>query len=183
MNELIINDIKIENLIYEIRGIQVMLDSDLAKLYGCTNGTKDVNKAVNRNIEKFPKNFYFQLTNDEYNDILRFHNGTLELEQGQYSKYLPHVFTEQGVAMLASVLRTNVAAKVSVNIMQAFVAMKKYIYQSNYLINSKFLEYDKRLLLVEETLNKMNDKLKVNTIFFEGQIYDAHLFLLKPKKE
>ena len=100
MNEIITSEIKIENMIYEIRGKQVMLDSDLAKLYQCKNGTKDINKAVKRNIERFPEDFYFQLSSEEYNNILRFQNGTLELKQGQYSKYLPYVFTEQGVAML-----------------------------------------------------------------------------------
>jgi len=75
MNEVITNEGKIENMIYEIRGKQVMLDCDLAKLYQCKNGTKDVNKAVHRNIERFPKDFYFQLTNEEYNN-LKFQNGT-----------------------------------------------------------------------------------------------------------
>ena len=82
-------------MIYEIRGKQVMLDSDLARLYECTNGTKDINKAVKRNIERFPENFYFQLTKEEYYQILRFQIGTLELKQGKYPKYLPYVFTEQ----------------------------------------------------------------------------------------
>ena len=98
-----LEEIKIENMIYEIRGKQVMLDSDLAKLYGCKNGTKDINKAVKRNIDKFPENFYFELNNDE-------------LRQGQYTKYKSHVFTEQGVAMLATVLKTENATKVSIKI-------------------------------------------------------------------
>ena len=124
MNEL--ERINIENLIYEIRGKQVMFDSDLAMLYGCKNGTKDINKAVNRNLEKFPDDFYFQLTENE-GKILRFQNGTLELKQGQYSKYKHHVFTEEGVAMLATVLKTENASKVSVKIMRTFVAMRKFI--------------------------------------------------------
>lgn len=80
MNDLMLNNGDIKNKIYEIRGVQVMLDSDLAKLYGCANGTKDINKAVKRNIEKFPNDFYFQVTKEEYKNILRFQNGTLELE-------------------------------------------------------------------------------------------------------
>ena len=132
MNELIVKDIKVEDIIYEIRGKQVMFDSDLAKLYQCANETKDINKAVKRNLERFPEDFYFKLTREEYNNILKFQNGTLELKQGQYSKYLPYVFTEQGVAMLASVLRTEVASRVSIDIMRAFIAMRKYI--SNELI-------------------------------------------------
>ena len=98
MNEISLNNIEkveeIKNKIYKIRGVEVMLDSDLARLYKCANGTKDVNKSVKRNIEKFPEDFYFQLTKEEYNKILWFQNGTLELKQGKYSKYLPYVFTE-----------------------------------------------------------------------------------------
>ena len=150
MNQLI--EDKIENMIYEIRGQQVMLDSDLAKLYGCSNGTKDINKAINRNKEKFPEDFYFQLTKEEYYKILRFHFGTLELKQGKYSKYLPHVFTEQGVAMLSSVLKTSIAAKVSIDIMRAFVTMRKYI--SNNLIEQQYinklvLEHDSDIKLLQ----------------------------------
>ena len=103
-----IEEIKIENLIYEIRGKQVMLDSDLAKLYGCTNGTKDINKAVKRNMERFPEDFYFQLKKEEMN--LWFQIGTAN--SNKMSRTLPHVFTEQGVAMLATVLKTENAAKV-----------------------------------------------------------------------
>jgi len=105
VNELLINEkIKIEDLIYEVRGKQVMLDSDLAKLYHCSNGTKTINQAVKRHINRFPERFMFQLTKEEYFTILRSQVGTLELEQGQYSKYLPYVFTEEGVAMLDTIL-------------------------------------------------------------------------------
>ena len=90
----------IENMIYEIRDKQVMLDKDLAFLYKCTNGTKDINKADKRNIERFPEEFYFQLTKEEF-EKLRFQTGTTNV-----SRTLPHVFTEQGVAMLSSVLKT-----------------------------------------------------------------------------
>lgn len=114
MNELMVKEnIDIENLIYEVRGKQVMLDSDLARLYKCANGTKAINLAVRRHINRFPERFMFQLTKEEYYDILRFQSETLELEQGKYSKYLPYVFTEQGVAMLATVLRTEIAEEKS----------------------------------------------------------------------
>lgn len=126
MNE-IIKDLNIEKKIHEIRGKQVMLDSDLAKLYQCANGTKTINQAVNRHQDRFPNYFYFQLTKEEYNNILRSQLGTLKIEQGHNIKYLPYVFTEQGVAMLATVLRTSVAAEVSIKIMRSFVAMRKYI--------------------------------------------------------
>ena len=88
INEILEKENKIENMIYEIRGVEVMLDSDLAKLYECKNGTKDINKAVKRNINRFPEDFYFQLSEKELND-LRFQNGTLETKgQGQFGKYL-----------------------------------------------------------------------------------------------
>ena len=98
-------NIEIVNMIYEINGKQVILDSDLAKLYQCKNGTKTVNQAVKWHIDRFPSYFYFQLTKEDYNFILRSQTGTLELKQGQYSKYIPYVFTEQGVAMLALILQ------------------------------------------------------------------------------
>ena len=132
-----VDDVIIENLIYEVRGKQVMIDSDLAKLYECKNGTKTINLAVRRHLDRFPNDFYFQLTKEEYYNILRFQSETLELEQGKYSKYLPYVFTEQGVAMLATILRTSVASKMSVAIMRAFVVMRKYI--STNLIEQKYI--------------------------------------------
>ena len=112
-------------MIYEIRGKQVMLDSDFAKLYGCINGTKDINRAVKRNIDRCPNNFYFQLTLEECNNLW-FQNGTANRK----TRTLPHVFTEQGVTMLSSILRTTVVVKTSIKIMNAFVEMKKYIANS-----------------------------------------------------
>lgn len=127
----------IENLIYEIRGKQVMLDSDLARLYKCANGTKTINLAVKRHINRFPERFMFRLTKEEYYDILRFQFETLELEQGKYSKYLPYVFTEQGTAMLATILRTEVAEEISIRIMDAFVVMRHYI--SENLLEQRYI--------------------------------------------
>lgn len=178
MNEVIIKDeIIIENLIYEIRGKQVMLDSDLAKLYECTNGTKTINLAVKRHINRFPERFMFQLTKEEYYNILRFQYETLELKQGKYSKYLPYVFTEQGVAMLATILRTKVAEEVSIKIMDAFVAMRKYI-SSNLIeqkyINNLVLEDHDKIKALELLFNKLEEKRKINEIYFDGQIYDAY---------
>lgn len=123
MNELIEQEkIIIEDMIYEIRGKQVMLDSDLAKLYNCKNGTKTINLAVKRNIERFPENFYFQLSNAD-KENLWFQN---ETAINRKTRTLPYVFTEQGVAMLASVLRTDVAASVSVSIMNDYECFCKY---------------------------------------------------------
>ena len=102
------NEEVVENLIYEVRGKQVMLDSDLARLYECANGTKTINLAVRRNINRFPERFMFRLIEEEYYQILRFQIETLK-GRGHNIKYLPYAFTEQGVAMLATILRTKVA--------------------------------------------------------------------------
>ena len=135
MNEVkIIDENAIEDMIYEIRGKQVMLDSDLARLYKCANGTKTINQAVNRHHDRFPNDFYFQLTDEEYIS-LRSQIGTLKNGRGQHKKYNSYVFTEQGVAMLAAVLRTDVASQMSVSIMRAFVKMRKFI-SSNLLFSS-----------------------------------------------
>ncbi len=129
MNEIInTENLNIENMIYEIRGKQVMLDSDLAKLYQCANGTKSINLAIKRNIIKFPDDFYFQLTKEESKMIwfqIETKKEHIEVRGGKYNQ--PCVFTEQGVAMLATVLHTTVAAEVSVRIMRAFVTMRKMI--------------------------------------------------------
>ena len=178
MNDSSVKDeIIIEDLIYEVRGTQVMLDSDLARLYECKNGTKTINLAVKRHLNRFPERFMFQLTKDEYYKILRFQSETLELEQGKYSKYLPHVFTEQGVAMLATILRTEVAEEVSIRIMDAFVVMKKYI-SSNLLyqdhINNLVLENHSKIKKLETSFKKFEEKRKTSEIYFNGQIYDAY---------
>lgn len=178
MNNIIVKDeAVIENLIYEVRGKQVMLDSDLAKLYKCANGTKTLNLAVKRHINRFPERFMFRLTREEYYEILRFQSETLELEQGKYSKYLPYAFTEQGVAMLATVLKTEVAEEISIKIMDAFVALKHYI--SDNLIEQKFvnkqvLKNTEDIKLLKESFQKFEEKRKVNEIYFDGQIYDAY---------
>ena len=175
MNEIIIkNEVNIENLIYEIRGVQVMLDSDLAKLYECANGTKDINKAVKRNIERFPENFMFQLTDEEYS-CLRFQTGTSNTKGGR--RYNPYVFTEQGVAMLSSVLHSETAVTTSIKIINAFIAMRKYI--STNLIEQKYinilvLEDHEKIKALESSFAKFEEKRKINEIYFNGQIYDAY---------
>ena len=179
MNDVILVDnLKIEEMIYEVRGKQVMLDSDLANLYHCKNGTKSINLAVKRNINRFPCDFYFQLTIEETEYInSRFQIETLKLKQGHNIKYLPFAFTEQGVAMLASVLRTEVAEEVSVKIMRAFVAMRKYI--SNNLIEQKYinnlvLRDHEKIKLLEKTFDKFEEIKEVNEVYFDGKIYDAY---------
>ena len=165
-------------MIYEIRGKQVMLDSDLAELYKCKNGTKTINLAVKRHINRFPERYMFQLTDEESKLYLRFQIETSNMKGGR--RYNPYVFTEQGVAMLATVLRTPVAEEVSIRIMDAFVAMRKYI--STNLIEQKYindlvLKDSKRIDLLENAFSSFKDKN--NHIFFEGQIYDAYSLMIK----
>ena len=179
-------ELNIENMIYEIRGKQVMLDSDLAKLYQCKNWTKSINLAVNRNVKKFPNDFYFQLTNNE-TENLRFHFETSNSTTNYGGKrYNPYAFTEQGVAMLATILHTPVAAEVSVNIMRTFVKMRKII-SSNLIeqkyINELVIKDNERINLLEESFLKLEEKEKINHIFYEGQIYDAYSLLIDIFKE
>ena len=175
MNELIVKeDIKIENMIYEIRGKQVMLDSDLAKLYDVE--TKRINEAVKNNIEKFPERFCFRITENEFNDLKS--KFSTSNERGG-SRKGHSAFTEQGVAMLATILKSKVATQVSIAIMDAFVTMRKYI-SSNLLeqkyVNNMVFELDERVSLLEDTFSKFDTFS--NEIFFEGQIYDAYSLLL-----
>ena len=171
MNNTIVKDeVNIENLIYEVRGKQVMLDSDLARLYHTE--TRRINEAVNRNKAKFPERFCFRITESEYN----FLKSQFATSKGG-SRKGHTVFTEQGVAMLATILKTDVATKVSIAIMDAFVAMRKYI-SSNLLeqkyINNMVFKHDSQIKLLQSTFNKLEEKKKVNEIYFDGQIYDAY---------
>ena len=126
---------KVKTQIFDVRGYKVMLDKDIAEYFDVTTG--NLNKAMKRNIKRFPQNFCFQISREEYKEILRFQSGSLELEQGQYSKYPPYVYTEQGVAMLTSALHTDRAIEASVQIIEAFVEMSHYIRQ-----NRQLLPYD-----------------------------------------
>ena len=176
MNNIILNEkIKIEDMIYEIRGKQVMIDSDLARLYEVE--TKRINEAVKNNLEKFPQRFSWVLSVYEENN-LRSNFSTSNTKRGG-RRYKTRVFTEQGVAMLATILKSKVATKVSINIMDAFVLMRKYISSSlieQKYINDLVLEHEERLKLVENTFS--NFKEKNNHLFFKGQIYDAYSLLL-----
>ena len=175
MNNIAIKEnIIIENLIYEVRGKQVMLDSDLARLYECANGTKTVNQAVKRNCSRFPEDFYFQLSEDE---LLKLQSQIGTANFNNMSRTLPYAFTEEGAAMLATVLRTKVSSEMSIAIMRAFVAMRKYI--SSNLIEQKFinnmvLEHDSEIKLLQESFDKLEEKRKNHEIYFDGQIYDAY---------
>ena len=179
MNSVIVkDDVKIENLIYEIRGKQVMLDSDLAELYNVE--TKRINEAVRRNKDKFPERFCFKLTDEEFLNISRSQFATLNKSgdlRGKNIKYLPSVFTEQGIAMLATVLHTSVAVQVSIRIMDAFVAMRHYIGNNEYRLSNvetKLIEHDKDIKILQQTLDKFEEKKKVTDIYFNGQIFEAY---------
>lgn len=176
MNEVIERGkITVENMIYEIKGKQVMLDSDLAKLYGLE--TKRVNEAVKNNLDKFPERFSWILTDEEYYNLRsKISTSSLEINHGG-RRYKIRVFTEQGIAMLATVLKSKTATKVSIRIMDAFVAMKKYI--SNNLLEQKYinnmvLEHDNEIKLLQDSFQKFEEKKKANEIFFNGQIFDAY---------
>ena len=179
MNEM--TEIKdIESKIYNIRGVEVMLDSDLAKQYQCANGTKSINLAVKRNIERFPSDFYFQLNEEEFNKICGFN---LKLQNNKI-RSLPYVFTEQGVAMLATIIRTDVAATVSIDIMRAFVRMRNYIKYNDQLLPRKYLlleeKVDNNTKRIDELFDKFNPKvITKNSIFFQNDIYDAYSVLMK----
>ena len=126
MNQLIEKNIKIENMIYEIRGIQVMLDSDLAKLYQCKNGTKEINQAVKNNPNKFPERFSWNLSDEESQIFLvKNFDQKKETRGGRFKN--PRVFTEEGVAMLATIIHTKVATEISIIIMDTFVSMRHYL--------------------------------------------------------
>ncbi|MCX4382221.1 MAG: ORF6N domain-containing protein [Parabacteroides distasonis] len=112
----------IQNKIHEIRGLKVMLDFDLAEMYGTE--TKYLKRSVKNNIKRFPHEFMFELTKEEW-DLLRCKISTLKTKRGQYPKYLPFVFTELGVAMLSSVLNSNIAIEINIYIMRAFVAIRQ----------------------------------------------------------
>ena len=188
MNNIVVsNNIKIENMIYEIRGKKVMLDSDLAKLYNVE--TKRINEAVKNNIEKFPERYCFKLSDNESDNLLvEIFDQKIEKRGGKYKN--PRVFTEQGVYMLATILKSKEATKITIAIMDAFIVMKKIINTS--LIEQKYfneltIKNTEDIKLLQESFNKLNTKESNNHIFYEGQIYDAYLLLIdilsKAKKE
>ena len=165
--------IRIESLIYIIRDQQVMLDSDLARLYGVE--TKVLNQAVKRNIQRFPVDFMFQLSKGE---CLRSQIVTLKENRGRHLKYMPHVFTENGVAMLSSVLRSDKAIEVNINIMRAFSAMRNFL-MNNAAIFQRMDQLEMKQLKTDEKVDAILDKLSdINKpkegVFFNGQIFDAY---------
>ena len=182
-DQLVVVD-NIEPLIKVIRGQQVMLDKDLAMLYGVE--AKVLNQAVKRNVERFPNDFRFQLTKEE---CLRSQIVTLNEKQGQHLKYMPYAFTEQGVAMLSSVLRSQTAIEVNIQIMRAFVSMRHFMVNNASVFSRlETIEYhqlemqqhqqetDKRIDEVFRRLDEGNAKPKQG-VFYNGQVYDAYTFV------
>jgi len=202
--DIIAQEIKgIKRLIYTIRGKQVMLDSDVAMLYNYK--TKRINETVTRNSNRFPEDFSFQLTEKELEN-LRSQFATSSLEEEKWSqfttilyresyggrRYLPYVFTEQGIAMLSGLLRNEIAVTVSINIMRAFVEMKKFISENGQVferltnVEYKLLDHDKKFDQVFNQLQKDEGYKFKQKIFFEGQIYDAYslvIDIIKKAKE
>ena len=180
----------IKNLIYTIRGKQVMLDNDVAMLYHYE--TKKINQAVKRNIERFPEKFCFQLTEEEMEN-LRSQIVTSSLKNENYGgrRYLPYAFTEQGIAMLSGLLKNEIAVQVSIYIMDAFVEMRKFIAINGQVFerlnnieyrmleqNKKLTEHDKKFDQVFDALQRKQESEFKQSIFFDGQIYDAYSLII-----
>ena len=185
-NMLVITDdehIDIRNLIYTIRGKQVMLDSDVARLYKYE--TKNINKAMKRNIDRFPEDFCFQLTEEEMKN-LRFQNGTSSIGNEQHGgrRYLHYVYTEQGISMLAGVLKNEIAIQVSINIMRAFAELRKFIAINGQVferltnVEYKLLEHDSKFKQVFDILQKDKENEFKQKIFYKGQIWDSYELII-----
>ena len=176
MQELIINENNIKNKIYTIRNLQVMLDKDLAELYGVE--TKHINQAVRNNQDKFMDDFYFELTNNEFEN-LRSKNLTANFSKTRTN---PKVFTEQGIYMLATILKSKVASEVTVYIIKTFANMRKLISQ-NISIFERFERIEQRLTIHDENFDKLFEALEDKTlkpkqgIFYDGQVFDAYIFI------
>ena len=168
--------------IYTIRGKQVMLDRDLAELYQVE--TRTLNQMVKRNKDRFPPDFIFQLSDEEYENLRSQIVILKTLSRGQHRKYLPYVFTEQGVAMLSGVLKSKIAVAASIQIIQAFVQMRKFITE-NALLLQRINKLEEQQIItatkLEQIFQAIEDKsIKPQTgIFFDGQIFDAYLFVSK----
>ncbi|MEA1986092.1 MAG: ORF6N domain-containing protein [Candidatus Marinimicrobia bacterium] len=181
----------IQNKIYTIRGKQVMLDSDLAELYQVE--TRILNQAVKRNIKRFPEEFMFKLSEEEYGFLksqfvilkeksLTSQSVTLKNKRGKHKKYMPSVFTEQGVSMLSAILHSDIAIEISIKIMNAFVNMRKFLLE-NASIFQKFDYIEKKLIKHDEKIGKIFTAIESKEIkpkqgiFYNGQIFDAHLLV------
>ena len=170
----------IKDLIYTIRGMQVMLDSDVANLFKYT--TKNINKSVKNNAERFPEYYCFQLTTKEYNSLMTRRYNIIKIGRSNNRKYLPYVFTEYGITMLAALLKSEVAVNISIKIVNTFMQMRKNFSENNQVFERlTSLEY--KLLEQEKKINNILGELKFEEnikqkIFFKGQIYDAYSIII-----
>ncbi len=175
-HSLALSKLEIENRIFTVRGIQVMIDKDLADLYQVN--TKVLNQAIKRNINRFPESFRFQLTKIEKIELV---TNCDRLESLKHSSTTPYVFTEQGVAMISSVLKSEVAVDISIQIMQAFVAMRKFlinhasVFQRLDQLELKQLKTDDKLEHIFKALESGKPE-PTQGVFFDGQIFDAYAF-------
>lgn len=169
----------IQDKIYTIRGQQVLLDKDLAELYGVS--IKRLNEQVKRNSERFPEEFMFQLNQKEF-EVLRSQIATLNFSRGKHRKYLPYAFTEQGIAMLSAVLRSETAVKVSIQIMNVFVKFRR-LYKENSQLFERLSNLEIKQFQTEIKIEKVltaidNKSIKLRQgIFYNGQIFDAWQFV------
>ena len=176
MQNLIINENSIKDKIHTIRNVQVMLDKDLAELYGVE--TKHINQAVRNNQDKFMDDFYFELTNNEFEN-LRSKNLTANFSKTRTN---PKVFTEQGIYMLATILKSKVASQVTVYIIKTFANMRKLISQ-NISMFERFERIEQRLTIHDENFDKLFEALEDKTlnpkqgIFYDGEVFDAYVFI------
>ncbi len=177
MKDLVLKNQNIKDKIFTIRGAQVMLDRDLAELYGVE--TKVLNQAVKRNIKRFPEKFRFQLNDIEKNKLVTICDRFAKIK---HSSVNPYAFTEQGVAMLSGLLNSDIAIEISIKIMDAFVSMRKFISQNAEIFNRferiehKQIQYDKNFDKLFKALEDKSIKPKQG-IFFDGQIFDAYKFV------
>jgi len=177
MDKLIINEESIQTHIYMIRNKQVMLDKDLAELYGVE--TKVFNQAVKRNIKRFPESFRFQLTKIELENL---RSQIVTFKENLNTKYLPYAFTEQGVSMLSAVLKSDIAIDISIKIIESFVSMRKLI-TSNSLMFERFERIEQKLTLHDENFDKVFSAIEDKSIkpkqgiFYDGQTFDAYVFV------
>ncbi len=193
MNKIMIAETELQKKIFSVRGVQVMLDSDLAELYNVE--TKVFNQAVKRNIVRFPEKYRFQLTDVEFDNLrsqivtssensLRSQFVTLKNNRGKHRKYLPYVFTEQGVSMLSAVLKSEIAIEISIKIMDSFVAMRKFVAQSAGIFQ-RLENVEQKLLKHDDNFTKLFNALEskelkpTQGIFYNGEIFDAYVFVNK----
>ncbi len=178
MNKIIIKENKnIEDMIYEVRGVQVMFATDVAELY--KTETRIINQTIKRNIMRFPESFCFQLTMEEMTNLrsqIVISSLRNEFTHGG-TRYLPYVLTEQGIMMLSGLLKSNIAVNVNIQIIDAFVRMRKY-FVNNISNNEIILNHEKRIIELENVLDKFKHHEEASKIFFEGELYDAYSLLL-----